>query len=406
MHILIVDDEIEKAQDLQRCLNDGGVTCEVTHVTTAASARRELARSSVDLLVVDLNLPDTLGAGPTGTGGLAFFDLVTLDLAARLPREVVFITAKEDLVAESRSEVERRGGFLYTYGRDDSWKVALLGKARYIQRAKERAEALRADVLIITALRKPELSAVLALNYGWSAVAETGEALTLHSGTAVGPQGRPLKVVAACAQRKGMASSAALASRLAVLCKPRLVVMLGICAGRRSKTKFGDVIVADPAWDWGSGKQMRGDGGNAVFRFSPHQTALNRRIADCVVELAQDSYITQQLRGDWPSKLPLDPITVRIGPMASGASVLADGETVERIAEDQNRDLLAVDMEAYAVMAACEYVLEGTLGLVIKSVCDYGDEAKDDDWQDFSAHTSARFFDTLLRSTGMTEIFD
>ncbi len=27
--------------------------------------------------------------------------------------------------------------------------------------------------------------------------------------------------------------------------------MLGICAGVKGKTELGDVIVADPSWDWG-----------------------------------------------------------------------------------------------------------------------------------------------------------
>ncbi len=58
----------------------------------------------------------------------------------------------------------------------------------------------------------------------------------------------------------------------------------------------------------------------------------------------------------------------------------------------QNRELIAVEMEAYAVMSAVEYSTSSAKAVIIKSVCDFGTSAKDDRWQKYAAFTSARFF--------------
>ena len=62
----------------------------------------------------------------------------------------------------------------------------------------------------------------------------------------------------------GMVSSALTAASLVSLLKPGLIVMCGICAGVRGKVHMGDVLFADPAWDFQSGKRVS-DGKNTQF---------------------------------------------------------------------------------------------------------------------------------------------
>jgi len=84
--------------------------------------------------------------------------------------------------------------------------------------------------------------------------------------------------------------------------------------------------------------------------------------------------------------------------MASGAAVLAQDGAIDVIVEG-NREVLAVEMEGYAVMAAGESC--NAMSLVMKSVCDFADPSKNDDWQAYAAYTSASFFDQLLRRFGV-----
>jgi len=91
--------------------------------------------------------------------------------------------------------------------------------------------------------------------------------------------------------------------------------------------------------------------------------------------------------------MPEGKLEVHLGPMASGASVLAHDRAIEPIVEG-HREVIAVEMEAYAVMAAAD--LCGTTPLVIKSVCDFADAKKSDDWQVYASYTSASYLAHLL----------
>jgi nucleoside phosphorylase len=252
------------------------------------------------------------------------------------------------------------------------------------------------DLVILTALRDPELDAVLNLPYNWSPKYFSDDPLAYHFGE-LPRSDRSISVVCACANRKGMPSSAAVASKLVHMFHPKYLVMLGICAGISNKTNLGDVIVADPTWDCGSGKQGIDSKGSSVFQATPHQVPLNMRISQIVAELADDESILKTIKRGWTSKVPEGVFKIHTGPMASGSSVIANKSFAEAIVE-QDIELIAIEMEAFAVMAAAEYSADPNLiAMVIKSVCDYADAEKSDDWQRYAAYTSAAFADQLFR---------
>lgn len=64
---------------------------------------------------------------------------------------------------------------------------------------------------------------------------------------------------------------------------------------------------------------------------------------------------------------------------------------VERILK-QNRNLLGIEMEAYGVLYAATHATKPRPKVfVAKSVCDFADEQKNDQYQDYAAYTSAKF---------------
>jgi nucleoside phosphorylase len=193
-----------------------------------------------------------------------------------------------------------------------------------------------------------------------------------------------------------MPSSAAIATKLAIMYQPKYLVMLGICAGIQGKCNLGDVIVADPTWDWGSGKRGVDVNGSPVFQAAPYQMQLNNGISQLASDLANDQSVLGNIRGGWSEATPNGVLKIHVGPMASGASVISDDETARSIAT-QNRELIAIEMEAFAVMAAVEYVANPKpTAVIIKSVCDYADANKNDDWQKYASYTSAAFAHQLF----------
>lgn len=395
MKLLIVDDNHLKVEKIAIAIERSGLKVLISHETNATSARQRLRMEDFDLLLIDLQLPDIAGARPNQDGGLNFFDLTLSDPKASLPAEILFVTSEEGLEKNGRLEVERRGSALCVISDGlVEWVNVLVGQ---IQLAAKRAsrKLATADVAIITALGS-ELDAVLALNFGWKSFRLDGDPTLYHRGEISTPQGGK-SVVAASALRKGMAASAVVATKLVLKFKPKILAMTGICAGVKGKTNLGDVVVGDPTWDWGSGKHAQTEEGSLIFRVSPKQSDLNVEIATRCDEIARCPEFKRDVRANWSGNFPPGAFNCHIGPMASGASVIANASIAEEIA-NQNRDLIAIEMEAFAVMVAAEYATNNSLlSIAVKSVCDYADKDKQDGWQAYAAYTSAQFLAELTK---------
>jgi nucleoside phosphorylase len=169
----------------------------------------------------------------------------------------------------------------------------------------------RADVAIVTALGTPELDAVLNLSYQWTNKRFSDDPTGYHFGQIPRADGS-LTVVAASARRKSMPSSAALAPKLVERFRPRYIVMLGICAGVRGKTELGDVIVADPSWDWGSGKLAEKPDGSAVFQAAPYQRPLSSHVSQLAIKLSGRPEVVAAIRSGWIHPAPEGKLSVRV----------------------------------------------------------------------------------------------
>lgn len=398
MKILLIDDDYAKVEALSAVIVETGIgNVEITHESTAHAGRVKIQSTQFDLLIVDVNLPPVAGSAPEPDGGIRLFELITQDVQSNLPVDVLFVTALAELVDHSRLRVERLGGALCTFGLESSgWKNIVAGRIRYAAQKKAREMSISADVVIITALGYPEIDAVLNLPYHWTGFKLKGDPTSYHRGSFVA-NGNEIVVIAASALRKGMASSASLATKMALKFSPRIVGMTGICAGVADKTSLGDVVIGDPTWDWGSGKHGVDDEGLDIFRQAPVQKTLNTHLANLAAEISDCEIFKANLRKSWMGPVPKNIFKAHVGPMASGSSVVADNSTPALIAS-QNKDLIAIEMEAFAVMTACDSVsTHPPLSVAIKSVCDFANPSKSDDWQLYASYTSARFADELFR---------
>jgi nucleoside phosphorylase len=148
----------------------------------------------------------------------------------------------------------------------------------------------------------------------------------------------------------------------------------------------------------GAGKRGAAKDGSPVFLAAPYQMGLNAVVSQLAKELAVDGRVLAAIRAGWEREVPAGMLSILVGPMASGSSVIADPDSAEVIGA-QHKELIAIEMEGYAVMAAAEYSpTPKPIAIIIKSVCDFANPDKNDDWQSYAAYTSAAFAHQLFQN--------
>jgi nucleoside phosphorylase/CheY-like chemotaxis protein len=388
--ILIVDDERAKISRLLKLLEESGVPrANVTVAQTGIDARRLLVDTRFDLLILDVAIPTHPGDLPDKRGGIGLLEeLIQRDIYKR-PLSVVGLTGFEELHAEFGTFFHSHLWTLDYYDpASTGWVERLTAKVRYIlARSNEHDRPqYSTDVCVITGLVEPELKGIRDLPWSWSVAHSLDEVSYFYEGQFLSG-GRPHTVIAAAAPRMGMVAAAVLTIKMIARFRPRVLVMTGICAGFEDKASIGDVLVADPVWDWQMGKRL-----NGAFQFEPDQIDIPTLISSRFVQLAEDQQfwfdIHRRFQGKKPDRLP----TIKVGPVSTGSVVLSDARLTSAIRE-QHRKMLGVELELYGVYAAARDSsppLPLTFGM--KSVADYADERKSDDYQTFAAYVSSRAF--------------
>ena len=388
MNIIVVDDNDMKIDRIRAALLAGGATDDQIHIAKSGmEARRSLSRIQYDLLILDIALPMHTGDEPDKRGGIKLLEEITERDNLRLPLSVVGLTGFEDLYAEFGEQFHSRLWTLdYFDSSDVVWLERLKAKVSYVlARSKEvTTNVHETDLCVVTALRTPELVALRGLDWDWGEARSLDEVGFYYEGT-VTSNNRDHSVIAAAAPRMGMVASALLTQKMISKFRPRVICMVGICAGVKGRCEIGDLLVADPAWDWQMGKYEVGG-----FSFAPDQIDLSAQIAERFIQLGESKEFWYELHGKYEDSKPANVPTVKVGPVATGSAVLADSKMVSRIRK-QHRQLLGVEMELYGVYAAAKYTTNLQLATFgIKSVADFADEGKSDEYQRYAAHVSAR----------------
>jgi nucleoside phosphorylase/CheY-like chemotaxis protein len=399
---LIVDDDVRKRTALREVLLriSGDGNWKVVEAGAIVPAKEAMARETFDLLLLDIALPLRSGEDVRMNGGSDLLsEIVEVDLY-RVPTHIVAVTGYSDIFA---AMVERWGNRLVATihydERSETWESKLgelVGRIIAAGNARDlRAREPSHDVAIVTALVEPELRELLALPLNWREMRVGTDPTVYHEGEIRGGGGGGWALVAATAARMGMAATAALSGKMIAKFRPRMVAMTGIAAGYSGRTNIGDIIAADPSWDCGSGKWTESADGPR-FRQAPRQLALDPEIREHLRSLSLDTAGLDRIHRDWPGERPTAKPRIKIGPLASNAAVLGDGKMIERIAV-QDKDLLGVEMEAYGVFAAAETSDEPRPKVVVlKTVVDLADGAKDDRFQPYGAYASAATLCALL----------
>jgi len=398
IELLIVDDSQSRTDRIAKEVFDTfGNDVRIEVAKSAAAARVLLGRRTFDLMVLDLVLPQHDGQDPSHENSRGLLLDVQMG-GLNKPRRVVGITmhdyakiALQDLFSD----------YLWTLVAvsdvSHQWIKSILSALSWIRDTQAAASPeFGIDVLVVSALADPEMSAVHQLDWGWRDERPIDKTIFIREG-AFDINGMRCNVVTSCATRMGMVSTAIRASRLVSAFQPRLCVMVGICAGVKEKVEIGDPILADPAWDYQTGKYVVGEGASA-FEIAPHQVPIHEGVRERFEILRKDSDLAREIRDGWQGMPYRTDLKFHVGPIASGGAVLADGTTLVDFVKQQQRQLVGVDMELYGMYCACSQTGGRTPAFFgIKSVCDFADPYKSDTHQRYAAYTSARTLDAFLR---------
>jgi nucleoside phosphorylase/CheY-like chemotaxis protein len=395
IRILIVDDQprrYDRFINELRLIDIGRESVDIA--TSCADARDRFARNEYDLLILDILVPLNPEDEESPQNAIdLLFEIREGELTSRVP-QILGVTADRSAAGTALTQFEDWCWTVLDYSRStDDWMRRALNCVVFVKSksAGSASCSSNADVAIVCALQNPELSEVLKLPWNWKPPRPLNDTIFVHDGWfELG--GRIYSVVATCLQRMGMVATALTTNTLIERLQPKIVAMTGICAGVRGKVNLGDVLFADPAWDFQSGKW---DGGTGRFLQRPHHIPAPTKVRSHIQQLRADNVA---LEGIWMGFPGTKPAVSRIlpGPLASGSAVLSDGVIIGDV-RNQHQELIGIEMEIYGLYAAAYSASDPQPAYIaLKGVCDFADPDKEDGYQEYAAYASAQVLRILL----------
>lgn len=392
--ILVVDDSQDKVRAIAAALEtvSGVDVAAIRYCGDVATALRELASQRFDVVIIDVVIPMRLNEAPSPDGGIVLLREIIRGERIILPTHIVGLTSFEEVFERVSTEfVSNAVTLLYFSPTETTWEEALRARVQHVIASNNQnvpAGAYGCDVAILCALETPELQAVRRLPWKWREITVPNDHTIYYEGSfVVGRVAR--RCIATATPRMGLPAAAVLATKLIYTFRPRLLVHCGITAGVPEKASFGDVIVANPVWDHGSGKWKRTEK-KLRFHPSPYQIPLAPTIRERFRQLADDASTLATIKSEWPADAPATPINLRIAPMASGAAVIGD-ESVRDQVEEQHRKVAAIEMETYAVFESAQECSQPRPDVfAVKAVVDYADGGKNDAYHGYGAYVAAQ----------------
>jgi nucleoside phosphorylase len=427
--ILIVEDQQDKLKNILQTLEKiEGINSEIIDtVIDANDAKSFLLRQQYDLLILDISIPLRKSQEIVADGGLILLKEIIQRNKYKTPTHIIGLTSHDNIFQKAREQFEEEVLTVIKYDiTNTTWQTLLTNGVQHRIVAKEDSQKqspnYEYDLAIICAL-KIELDANKANGWSWTLLINEDDDTVYYQTVIKDKNGKDLKIIAASAPRMGMSFSASLSMKVITKFKPKFLLMTGIMAGVKDKVNLGDIVVANPIWDWGSGKWIpnlkepqklksefadlknieedENEFRKSIFQIDPYQYTRNTLFTRPITLISDDKLYLYNLRANFPRIAPNHDVRLLEGPVASGASVLADKNILNDIKKEQHRKLLGVEMEAYGLFCAAENSPKPKpTALCIKSVVDFGDFEKVDDFQDFGCYASAmiakRIFEQIL----------
>ncbi|GAB6097205.1 response regulator [Desulfatiferula olefinivorans] len=385
VQILIIDDNYDHVQKIIKTINNE-IDANFEHATNSRDALKKIKGQLYDILIIDIQIPDELGGDINPYGGKDLLDYIYLNEELIKPTHILGITSHKDSYNDCIDSFTSMGWSLSCNFDDiESIKKIICAKAKHVISPPKSY-----DIAIVTALEHTELEAVLKIPCDWIPLKDATDCNIYYSGTINSSAGTKLSLIATSCHGMGIAHASAIGMKTCLKYKPKYVFMTGIAAGIKDKVQLGDILIADPCWDWGSGKQTVKKG-QPIFLPSPSQLPLDPVIKGKLKSITVSRKYIDDIYNNWPSSnRPNHSLNAHLGPIATGAVVLEDPEIIE-IIKSHHRELIGIEMEAYGLALATSLSSSTPpKTIIIKSVCDFADPNKNDNWHAYAAYTSTQ----------------
>ncbi len=401
IRVLIVEDTQAKLDKIKELLFDetkpGSI--EIEEVGDVKSAKKLLYQKTFDLLILDLVLPfesdDT--SNVSHKNGIDFLEDIYGNPSIKKPIHIVGLTAFSELKPEHENKFHKQLNILIDYKQDSfNWREQLKSIIWMLIEKEEifyknRNEQYQYDIAIITAV-ETEFNSVLELEANWEISKIDNDATIYYQGTFKNDT-KELKVIAACAPQMGMNAASTLSMKLINNFRPKYLIMTGIAACTKSREThgFGDIIVADQSWDGGAGKITEDKEGITQFIPSANYLPLDSDLKEKINSYKNNTSLFNKLRENSKYKKTNTVLQLHVGPVASVAGVTENKAVVDELKRHQ-RKVIGLEMETYGVFYSANNCSNPKpKALSIKSICDFADTDKDDNYQEYAAYTSSQF---------------
>lgn len=167
------------------------------------------------------------------------------------------------------------------------------------------------------------------------------------------------------------------------------VILVGICGGLPGKLSLGDIVVSEKIVDYEIAKVFDTEN---VIRWNVYNS--DHKLITQMRNFSSDRW-RNQLKSN--SSLDHSPL-VHFGTVLSGNKVMASRDEAKKLAAVWDK-ALAIEMEASGMANALYESPDAPPFIMVKSVCDFADKNKNDDWQDIAAKTAALYVIDFLFTT-------
>lgn len=400
--ILLVDDNQHKISNIRKYLERYPEISLIETATNIVSAKRMLVTNHFDLLMLDLGLPLRDGDDPLPQNGIDFLQEINRSERLLRPSHILGVTAFDEYIEQFKDIYEEELWTLIKYDHEtDIWKTKLRNKIEYLIRSKHdlfnKTSSYQYDVAIITALRTPELESILKLNLDWTSFRLNNDSTEYFKCVIEGEE-RNINIIAASASQMGMVAASNLTTKIIHNFRPKYLFMTGIAAGVGENKNLGDILIADIAFDSGSGKINNGVDDERIFLPDFKTIDIDTDIREQLISLKASRKYLDEIKKSWPVTIQHE-LNIHIGPFASGAAVIANKSIIDEIIS-HNRKLIGLDMEAYGVYYSCKNSSKPRpkAFFSLKSISDFADKHKSDNYQEYASYTSASLLFHLIKN--------
>jgi nucleoside phosphorylase len=206
-------------------------------------------------------------------------------------------------------------------------------------------------------------------------------------------QGGRYKIIVTLLPSMGNLNAAHATSDLINRWNPRYILVVGIAGGlNRQNQSFGDIIISESIVYYEPGKVR-----DNQLEVRNRQFLADRTLLDRINNLSDSTWRTRlpaRPDGENPNS---DIPRIHVGPIASGEKVVASAAEVERLLSTQH-NLIGIEMESAGVASAAFSALKKIGFITIRSICDFADDKKSDNWQSYAAHAASAYLRTFIES--------